>query len=82
MKIIDAKRCLYCFSVEHFVRDCELHSKCYKCGSKYKNKHSGVLLEFYSRSTLINLEASKMVSTDKFNEKETILKMSSKEDDS
>ena len=55
-KIIEAGKCLNCLSVGHFVCDCELHSKRYKCGSKYKNKHSRALHEFYSRSTSVNLE--------------------------
>ena len=70
-KVIEAGRCLNCLSVGHFVRNCELHSKCYKCGPKYKNKHSGVLHEFYSRSTSVNLGATKPVSTEKSNEEKT-----------
>ena len=70
-KIIEAGKCLNCLSVGHFVRDGELHSKCHKCGPKYKNKHSGVLHEFYSRSTSVNLGAAKPVSTEKSNEEET-----------
>ena len=70
-KIIEAGKYLNCLSVGHFVRNCELHSKCHKCGPKYKNKHSGVLHEFYSRSTSINLGAAKSVSTKKSNKGET-----------
>ena len=70
-KIIEAERCLNCLSVGHFVPDCQLHSKCCKCGPKYKNKHSGALHEFYSSSTSVNLGAAKPVSTNKCNEEET-----------
>ena len=68
--IIEAGKCLNCLSVERFVHDCELHSKCYKYGLKYKNKHSGALHKFYSRPNLVNFGATKPVSTVKFNGKE------------
>ena len=41
--VMDAKRCLICLSVEHFVHDCPYPSKCHKCGSGCQNKHSGAL---------------------------------------
>ena len=70
-KVIESGRCLNCLSVGHFVRNCELHSKCHKCEPKYKNKHSGVLHQFYSRSTSVNVGAAKPVRTEKSNEEET-----------
>ena len=43
--VIDAKRCLNCLSVEHFVCDCPYPSKCRKCGSDCQNKQYGALHE-------------------------------------
>ena len=62
---------LNCLSVGHFVRDCQLHSKCCKCGPKYKSKHSGAVHKFYSGSTSVNLGAAKPASTDNCYEEET-----------
>ena len=45
--VMDAKRCLDCLSIQHFVRDCPYPSKCRKCGSGYQNKHFGALQECY-----------------------------------
>ena len=50
--VMDAKRCLNCLSVEHFVRDCPYPSKCRKCGSGCQNKHSGALRECYNGKSL------------------------------
>ena len=44
---MDAKRCLNCLSVEHFVRDCPHHSKCRKCIPNCQNEHSGSLHDCY-----------------------------------
>ena len=41
--VMDAKRCLNCLSVEHFVRDCSHPSKCRKCSPNCQNKHAGAL---------------------------------------
>ena len=49
---MDAKRCLNCLSVEHFVRDCPYPSKCRKCGSGCQNKHSGASHECYNGKSL------------------------------
>ena len=49
---MDAKWCLNCLSVEHFVRDCPYPSKCRKCGSDCQNKHSGALHECYNGKSL------------------------------
>ena len=50
--VMDAKRCLICLSVEHFVRDCPYPSKCRKCGSGCQNKHSGALHDCYNGKNL------------------------------
>ena len=41
--VIDAKRCLNCLSLEHFVRECPYPSKCRICGPSSQNKHTGAL---------------------------------------
>ena len=41
--VIDAKRCLNCLSLDHFVRDCARPSKCRECGPKNQNKHATAL---------------------------------------
>ena len=46
--VIDAKRCLNCLSLEHFVRQCHTHSKCRRCGPQCRNKHPTALLECYA----------------------------------
>ena len=43
--VIDAKRCLNCLSLEHFVRECPYPSKCRKCGPSSQNIHTGALHE-------------------------------------
>ena len=43
--MIDAKRCLNCLSLEHFVRECPHPSKCRKCRPSSQNKHTGALHE-------------------------------------
>ena len=45
--VMDAKRCLNCLSLEHFVRDCPHPSKCRKCSPNCQNKHSGALHDYY-----------------------------------
>ena len=40
-KVIDAKWCLNCLSLDHFARVCPFPSKCCKCGLNCKNKHAG-----------------------------------------
>ena len=45
--VMDAKRCLNCLSLQHFVRDCPHPSKCRKCSPNCQNKHSGALHDYY-----------------------------------
>ena len=51
-KIIDAKRCLNCLSLDHFARACPFPSKCHKCGLNCQNKHAGSLHDCYSGEKL------------------------------
>ena len=53
--VTDAKRCLNCLSLDHFVRNCAFSSKCRICGPQYRNKHTGALHECYDG---VNLGAS------------------------
>ena len=46
--VIDAKRCLNCLSLDHFVRDCARPSKCRECGPKNQNKHATALHECFA----------------------------------
>ena len=51
--VIEAKRCLNCLSVYHFVRDCSRPSKCRKCGpNNYESKHATALHDFYTTGNL------------------------------
>ena len=45
--VIDAKRCLHCLSLEHFLREGPYPSKCRKCGPSSQNEHTGALHESY-----------------------------------
>ena len=45
--VMEAKSCLNCLSVKHFVRDCPHPSKCRKCLLNCQNKHSGMLHDYY-----------------------------------
>ena len=44
LAVMDAKRCLNCLSLEHFVRNCAFPSKCRVCGSQCRNKHAGACM--------------------------------------
>ena len=60
--VMDAKRCLNCLSVEHFVRDYPHPSKCRKCipNCQNKHKHSGALHDYYEEGS----KAGESVKTD------------------
>ena len=53
--VIEAKRCINCLSLEHYVRDCSRPTKCRKCGPSNQNKHVTALHECY---TGVNLGAA------------------------
>ena len=55
---MDAKRCLNCLSLEHFVRNRAFPSKCRVCGPQCRNKHAGALHECFNG---INLGAADRV---------------------
>ena len=50
--VMDAKRCLNCLSLEHFVRNCAFPSKCRVCGPQCRNKHAGALHECFNGMNL------------------------------
>ena len=56
--VTDAKRCLNCLSLDHFVRNCAFPSKCGICGPQCRNKHAGALHECYDG---VNLGAADRV---------------------
>ena len=56
--VTDAKRCLNCLSLDHFVRNCAFPSKCRICGPQCRNKHAGALHECYDG---VNLGAADRV---------------------
>ena len=56
--VTDAKRCLNCLSLDHFVRNCAFPSKCRICWPQCRNKHSGALHEYYDG---VNLGAADRV---------------------
>ena len=49
--VIDAKRCLNCLSLEHFVRHCHTQFKCGRCGPQCRNKHASALDECYATAS-------------------------------
>ena len=55
--VTDARRCLNCLSLDHFVRNCAFPSKCI-CGPQCRNKHAGALHECYDG---VNLAAADRV---------------------
>ena len=67
-KIIEDGRCLNCLSFGHFVRDCELHSKCHKCGPKCtKISIQAFCTNFTVDQPRLTLGAAQSVSTEKSN---------------
>ena len=50
--VIDAKRCLNCLSLDHFVRDCARPSRCRECGPNNQNKHATALHECFADGNL------------------------------
>ena len=50
--VMDAKRCLNCLSLEHFVRNCVFPSKCRVCGPQCRNKHAGAFHECFNGMNL------------------------------
>ena len=46
--VVEAKRCLNCLSLDHFVRQCSFPSKCRLCGPQCRNKHAAALHEYYT----------------------------------
>jgi len=56
--VMDAKRCLNCLSLDHFVRNCKYPSKCRICGPHCRNKHTSALHECFNE---VNLGAAEKV---------------------
>ena len=42
--VIEARRCLNCFGLGHFAKNCGFASKCSKCGPIYRLKHATVCM--------------------------------------
>ena len=56
--VIEARRCLNCFGLGHFARNCGFASKCRKCGPIYHLKHATVLHDLYGRSSPVDFKAT------------------------
>ena len=56
--VIEARRCLNCFGLGHFARNCGFASKCHKCGPIYYLKHATVLHDLYVQSSLVDFKAT------------------------
>ena len=56
--VIEARKCLNCFGLGHFARNCEFASKCRKCGPNYHLKHATVLHDLYVRSSSVDFKAT------------------------
>ena len=56
--VIEARRCLNCFGLGHFARNCGFASKCRKCGPVYHLKHATVLHDLYVRSSSVDFKAT------------------------
>ena len=57
-RVVDAKRCLNCLSLDHFVRECPRPSKCCECGPNCRTKHATALHECYNKVNLGAVDAS------------------------
>ena len=53
--VIEAKRCINCLSLDHYVRNCHRPARCRKYGPNNKSKHAFALHECYTGA---NLEAT------------------------
>ena len=56
--MIEARRCLNCFGLGHFARNCGFASKCSKCGPICHLKHATVLHDLYGRSSSVDFKAT------------------------
>ena len=56
--VVDAKRCLNCLPLNHFVRDCKGPSKCRKCGPNSRHKHTSALHECFDAENFGAAETS------------------------
>ena len=50
---MNAKRCLHCLLLQHFVRNCAFSSKCRVCGPHCRNTLAGALHESFSGMNLV-----------------------------
>ena len=56
--VIEARRCLNCFGLGHFARNCGFASKCRKCGPICHLKHATALHDLYVRSSSVDFKAT------------------------
>ena len=60
--VVEAGRCLNCLSLGHVVKNCNLPSKCRRCGPKSGSNHAGALHESYAQSRCVDVGAENNVS--------------------
>ena len=56
--VIEARRCLNCFGLGHFARNCGFASKCRKCGPICHLKHATALHDLYVRSSSVDFKVT------------------------
>ena len=56
--MIEARRCLNCFGLVHFARNCGFASKCRKCGPIYHLKYATVLHDLCVWSSSVDFKAT------------------------
>ena len=61
--VIEAKRCINCLSLDHYVRDCPRPARCRKCGPNNKSKHASALHKCYIGANLGDADKSQAAPT-------------------
>ena len=61
--VIEAKRCINCLSLDHYVRVCPRPARCRKCGPNNKSKHGSALHECCTGANLRAADKSQAAPT-------------------